>query len=94
MRDVAVRDQVIRSSADLTPELREMLDGIPIGQLTAPEVTQAGRRDVCALRQAESKIRHAPANARPAMTCTTKRFETDGQALSEPTARAAMIEHK
>jgi len=36
LRDVAVRDPVTRNSADLTPQLREVLGNIPVGHLTAP----------------------------------------------------------
>src|SRR5215475_7871134 len=42
LRDVAVRDPITRNSADLTPQLRDMLGNIPIGHLTAPEVTTQG----------------------------------------------------
>jgi peptidyl-prolyl cis-trans isomerase SurA len=42
MRDVAVRDQVVRSSADLPEALRKLLDSVPVGQLTPPEVTRHG----------------------------------------------------
>src|SRR6476619_3813993 len=42
LRDVAVRDPVTRNSADLTPQLREVLGNIPVGRLTAPEVTAQG----------------------------------------------------
>ena len=34
LKDVAVRDQVNRSSADLPPETRKVLDGMEIGELT------------------------------------------------------------
>src|SRR5215470_15821454 len=37
-----VRDQVIRNSDDLNPELLKILDAVPIGQFTAPEVTRHG----------------------------------------------------
>ena len=52
MRDVAVRDQVVRTSADLPDGLRKVLDSIPVGQLTAPEVDPARYRIVCDLHQA------------------------------------------
>jgi hypothetical protein len=42
LRDVAIRDQVTRSSSDLPAEIRKGLEGIPIGQLSAPEVTRLG----------------------------------------------------
>src|SRR5262249_3184418 len=37
-----VRDQVIRNSGELPAELRKVLDGVPVGQLTAPETTRHG----------------------------------------------------
>jgi peptidyl-prolyl cis-trans isomerase SurA len=42
-RRAVVRDQVIRSSGDLNPELQKVLDAVPVGQLTAPEVTRGGK---------------------------------------------------
>ena len=74
MRDVAVRDQVIRSSADLPPELRKVLDSVPLGQLTAPEVTRHGVEmfAICAKQRVEGRYA-AKRQAREAMF--TKRFE-------------------
>ena len=40
--DVAVRDQVSKYSADLAQQLREILDGTPVGRLTPPETTAEG----------------------------------------------------
>ncbi len=42
MRDVAVRPSVTRSSADLPPALREILEKTEIGRLSAPEPTAQG----------------------------------------------------
>lgn len=42
LRDVTVRDQLSRSSADLAPQLREILEKTEVGKLTPPEVTQQG----------------------------------------------------
>jgi peptidyl-prolyl cis-trans isomerase SurA len=42
LRDVAVRAPVTRSSVDLTPALREILEKTEVGKLTAPEVTMQG----------------------------------------------------
>jgi peptidyl-prolyl cis-trans isomerase SurA len=42
LRYVAVRDQVVRTSADLIPVLRQKLDSTPVGRLTEPEVTEQG----------------------------------------------------
>jgi peptidyl-prolyl cis-trans isomerase SurA len=42
LKDVAVREPITKSSADLTPQLREILDAVAIGKLTTPETTQQG----------------------------------------------------
>jgi peptidyl-prolyl cis-trans isomerase SurA len=42
LRDVAVRDQIVKSSADLAPALRKILDDTTVGKLTSPEVTAQG----------------------------------------------------
>ncbi len=42
LRDVAVRDVIVKSSSDLLPALREILDKTEVGHLTAPEITAQG----------------------------------------------------
>ena len=42
LRDVAVRDPVRRSSTDLPPSLRDLLNSTPVGKLTKPEATAQG----------------------------------------------------
>ena len=42
LRDVAVRDALVRSSADLSPALREILEKTEVGKLTPPENTPEG----------------------------------------------------
>jgi peptidyl-prolyl cis-trans isomerase SurA len=42
LRDVTVREQIVRSSADLPPALRDILDKTEVGRLTQPEVTLQG----------------------------------------------------
>ena len=42
LRDVAVREQIVKTSADLAPALRKILDDTTVGKLTNPEVTAQG----------------------------------------------------
>jgi peptidyl-prolyl cis-trans isomerase SurA len=42
LRDVAVREQIITSTASLSVELRKILDGVEVGHLTSPEQTPQG----------------------------------------------------
>ena len=57
LKDVAVREQVVRSSADIPPELRKVLESIEIGRLTAPEVTKFGVEvfAVCAKKEFDGR---------------------------------------
>lgn len=56
LRDVAVRAPVTRSSADLVPALRDILEKTEVGRLTAPEPTKQGIEvfAVCAKREASA----------------------------------------
>jgi peptidyl-prolyl cis-trans isomerase SurA len=42
MPNAAIQGSVTKTSADIPPTLRELLDGTPIGHLTPPEVTKQG----------------------------------------------------
>ena len=95
LKDVAVRDQVIRSSADIPAELRKVLDGIEVGQLTPPESHQVRRRDVRDLRQegidGRQHAGQAPGPREPDGHSATSRRSK--QYLQE-IRRGAMLEYK
>ena len=57
LKDVAVREQVIRSSADIPAELRKVLEGIEVGRLTPPEVTKFGVEmfAICAKKEIDGR---------------------------------------
>jgi peptidyl-prolyl cis-trans isomerase SurA len=42
LRDVAIREQIVTSTANLAPEMRKILDGVEVGHLTSPDVTPQG----------------------------------------------------
>lgn len=42
LREVVVREPIVRSTGDLGAKLREVIDAVPIGKLTPPEVTANG----------------------------------------------------
>ena len=93
MRDVAVRDQVIRSSADLSPELRKVLDDVPIGQLTAPEVTRLGVEIFAVCAKQESKA-DSPGKREARDAVYTRRFERQSKLYLKQLRSAAMIERR
>lgn len=93
LRDVAVRDPVHRSSADLAPQLRELLDNMPIGRLTTPEVTAQGLQmyALCSKKEssAESSVKREMREQ-----IYTKRFETESKKFLDEIRKQAMIEYK
>ena len=91
MRDVAVRDQVVRTSADLPEGLRKVLDSIPVGQLTAPEVTRHGIElfAICAKRESKSDT---PGRRKARETVLSQRFEQESKRYLRELRKNAMIE--
>jgi peptidyl-prolyl cis-trans isomerase SurA len=63
-----VREQVIRSSADIPAELRKVLEGIEVGRLTPPEVTKFGVEMFAICAKKESTADNSPASVRPKRT--------------------------
>jgi peptidyl-prolyl cis-trans isomerase SurA len=93
LRDTAVRDQVIRSSADLPAELRKVLDAVPIGQMTAPEVTRLGVElfAICAKQQSKAD---SPVKRQARETIFSQRFDRQSRQYLAKLRREALIEYK
>ncbi len=93
LRDVAVRDQIVKTSADLPSALREILDKTPIGRLTEPEVTEQGiemfalcsrqdtRVDTAAKREVQNEI-------------ASEKFRSQSERFLKELRKQAMIEFK
>jgi peptidyl-prolyl cis-trans isomerase SurA len=88
-----VRDQVIRSSGDLNPELQKVLDAVPVGQLTAPEVTRHGVEMWAICGKQDSKA-DAPIKKQTREALATERFEQQSKAYLQRLRREALIERK
>jgi peptidyl-prolyl cis-trans isomerase SurA len=93
LRDVAVREPVSRSSADLAPQLRDMLGQMEIGRLTAPEVTPQGLQmfAVCAKKESTAE---SPAKRQAREQLYNKRFEAESKKYLDEIRKQAMIEYK
>jgi peptidyl-prolyl cis-trans isomerase SurA len=94
LKDVAVREQVIRSSADIPPELRKLLEGIEVGKLTPPEVTKLGieMHAICAKK--ESSVENMPGKRKARESVMAERFEQRSKQYLNEVRRGAMIEYK
>jgi len=93
MRETVVRDPVIRTSADMSAPLRKLMDETPIGQMTPPEVTQAGiemvaicnRREVVGESAQKREIRNE---------LQTKQFDDLSRRLLSEARKSAMIVYR
>lgn len=93
LRDVAVRDPVTRNSSDLTPQLREVLGNIPVGHLTAPEVTAQGLQMFAVCGKKES-TNESPLKRETREQIFAKRFESESKKYLDEVRKQAMIEYK
>jgi peptidyl-prolyl cis-trans isomerase SurA len=92
IRDVAVREPITKSSADLLPAIREILDRVPIGHLTASEVTSQGVEvfALCNKREAKSDARKREVQNK----LYGEKYEAQGKRYLQELRKGAMIEWK
>ena len=93
LKDVAVRDQITRSSADLAPALREILDRTGEGRLTSPETTPNGIElfAICGKREVKAD---APALRQVRQEMMNEQFEAKSKRFLSELRRQALIEKK
>jgi peptidyl-prolyl cis-trans isomerase SurA len=94
LRDVAVRDQVLRSSADLPPELRKVLDDTEVGKLTPPETTKLGIEMFAICAKKESSADNTPGKRRAREALMAERYERLSKQYLDEVRRGAMLEYK
>jgi peptidyl-prolyl cis-trans isomerase SurA len=93
LRDVAVREPITRNSADLTPQLRAIIDGVEVGHLTPPETTANGIEmfAVCAKKETTSDT---PGKRALREEMFSEQFELQSKRYLKELRSAAMIEYK
>src|SRR5262249_38269841 len=84
-----VRDQVNRNSGELPTELRKVLEGVPVGQLTAPEVTRHGV-EMFAICGREDSRADTPGKRQTRDALYTERFEKQSKAYLQRLRREAL----
>ena len=94
LKDVAVRDQVVRSSADIPAELRKVLDGVEVGRLTAPEVTKFGIEMFAICAKKESTADNSPIRRQVRDSIMAERLEKRSKQYLQELRRGAMLEYK
>ena len=91
MRDAAIRDPVVKTSADLPAPLRELLDKTPIGKLTPPEVTKQGI-EMVALCSRDTTKTDTPAKRALKEKLYSERYEAKSKSYLLEIRKGAMIE--
>ena len=87
LRDVAVRGSTVKSSADLAPALRDILDKTEIGKLTPPEVTTQGIEVYAVCRREKSSAENTPDKRKVRDELVNEQFQAKAQALHEGIAQ-------
>jgi len=93
MPNTAIRETVTKTSADLPPSLREVLDKTPIGHLTAPEVTKQGIEMVALCERKQTTV-DTPKKKEIREKMYNAKFEAKSKAYLEQVRKAAMIEYR
>jgi peptidyl-prolyl cis-trans isomerase SurA len=91
--EVAVRDPINKSSADLPPALRTILDNVEVGHLTPPEQTTEGIQMFAVCSKKESKT-DAPGLKEVRDKMFEKKFGAKANRYLADLRRQAMIEYK
>lgn len=93
LRDVAVRDPIVKTSADLAPEYRKMLDELDVGKLTSPELTPQGVQmfALCARKENQAD---AAATKEVRDQMFAEQFQAKSKRYLEVLRKSAMIEVK
>ncbi len=93
MRNAAIREIVVKTSADLPQALRDILDKTPIGHLTAPEVTKQGI-EMVALCGKKATTVDTPKKREIRDKMYVQKYEAKSKAYLQEVRKAAMIEYR
>ena len=93
MQNAAIREIVIKTSADIPPNLRKVLDDTPIGHLTPPEVTKQGVEMVALCARNPTTV-DTPKKRQVREEMYTKKYEATSKRYLQEVRKAAMIEYR
>jgi peptidyl-prolyl cis-trans isomerase SurA len=93
MQNAAIRDPVIKTSADIPPVLRKVLDDTPIGHLTPPEVTKQGIEMVVLCGRKPTTI-DTPKKKEVREKMYAEKYEATSKSYLQEIRKAAMIEYR
>jgi peptidyl-prolyl cis-trans isomerase SurA len=93
MQNAAIRDPVIKTSADIPAVLRKVLDDTPIGHLTPPEVTKQGIEMVALCARKPTTI-DTPKKREIRDKMYAQKYEATSKTYLQEIRKAAMIEYR
>jgi len=93
MPNAAIREAVVKTSADIPPVLRKVLDDTPIGHLTPPEVTKQGVEMVVLCGRKPTTV-DTPQRKAIRDKMYVQKYEATSKAYLDEIRRAAMIEYR
>jgi peptidyl-prolyl cis-trans isomerase SurA len=91
MQNAAIREPVTKTSADIPPNLREVLDKTPIGHLTGPEVTKQGVEMVALCARKPTTV-DTPKKKEIRDKMYAEKYEAKSKSYLHEVRKAAMIE--
>jgi peptidyl-prolyl cis-trans isomerase SurA len=94
LKDVAIRDPLVRSSADFAVQQREVLNNTPVGRLTPPDVTQQGIELFAVCDKKASKGGDSPIKRETREKIGQERFVAQGKRYLQELRKSAMIEYR
>lgn len=92
MRDVAIRGHVLRNSADLPKQQRQVLDSTPVGRLTPPETTSQGIELFAVCAKEPSRGDDTPGKRQVREKIMSERLEQASKRYLKELRASAMIE--
>jgi len=93
MQNAAIREAVVKTSADIPAVLRELLDKTPIGHLTPPEVTKQGVEMVALCARNPTTV-DTPKKREIRDKMYVQKYEAKSQSYLQEVRKAAMIEFR
>ncbi len=92
MQNGAIRETVTKTSADMPPSLREVLDNTPVGHLTPPEITKQGIEMVVLCGKDPTKV-DTPKKREIREKMFAEKYEAKSKSYLRDIRAAAMIEY-
>jgi peptidyl-prolyl cis-trans isomerase SurA len=91
--NAAIREAVTKTSADMPPVLREVLDNTPIGHLTPPEVTKQGVEMVVLCDRKPTTV-DTPKKKEIREKMYSEKYEAKSKSYLQEVRKASMIEYR